>query len=297
MRVVTGVGISESWRLPGSGAGPSPDRLFLGSEGTLGVITEAWMRLQDRPVHRASASVHFDDRSRPDSQAVRAIAQSGLHPEQLPAARPGRGGAWPALGDRTRAGARGGVGPRAGGRRGSRSWARSPATTAVCRSRPGTRAADTWRSAFLRMPYVRDGLARDGRDRGDLRDRVHLGPRGRPLSRGTGGHVGRCRVGHRVAGHRELPPHPRVPGRTGARTSPSSRSAAPGARWPCGTRSSWPRWRRCTGTGRRSPTTTRSAATTAPGYDRQRPEPFALALRAAKSALDPHGILNPGVLV
>nr|WP_239144463.1 FAD-linked oxidase C-terminal domain-containing protein [Streptomyces sp. SID14515] len=33
-----------------------------------------------------------------------------------------------------------------------------------------------------------------------------------------------------------------------------------------------------------------------PGYDRQRPEPFALALRAAKQALDPAGILNPGVL-
>jgi alkyldihydroxyacetonephosphate synthase len=32
-------------------------------------------------------------------------------------------------------------------------------------------------------------------------------------------------------------------------------------------------------------------------YDRQRPEPFALALRAAKAALDPAGILNPGVLV
>jgi alkyldihydroxyacetonephosphate synthase len=32
-------------------------------------------------------------------------------------------------------------------------------------------------------------------------------------------------------------------------------------------------------------------------YDRQRPDPFALALRAAKSALDPAGILNPGVLV
>jgi alkyldihydroxyacetonephosphate synthase len=30
MRVVTPVGVSESWRLPGSGAGPSPDRLFLG---------------------------------------------------------------------------------------------------------------------------------------------------------------------------------------------------------------------------------------------------------------------------
>jgi alkyldihydroxyacetonephosphate synthase len=34
-----------------------------------------------------------------------------------------------------------------------------------------------------------------------------------------------------------------------------------------------------------------------PGYDRERPDPFARALRAAKSALDPAGILNPGVLI
>ena len=32
-------------------------------------------------------------------------------------------------------------------------------------------------------------------------------------------------------------------------------------------------------------------------YDAQRPEPFAAALRAAKRAVDPSGILNPGVLV
>ena len=32
-------------------------------------------------------------------------------------------------------------------------------------------------------------------------------------------------------------------------------------------------------------------------YDQQRPEPFAAALRAAKAALDPNQILNPGVLV
>jgi alkyldihydroxyacetonephosphate synthase len=34
-----------------------------------------------------------------------------------------------------------------------------------------------------------------------------------------------------------------------------------------------------------------------PWYDRQRPEPFAAALRAAKAELDPGGILNPGVLI
>jgi alkyldihydroxyacetonephosphate synthase len=34
-----------------------------------------------------------------------------------------------------------------------------------------------------------------------------------------------------------------------------------------------------------------------PWYDRQRPDPFAAALRAAKAAVDPGGLLNPGVLI
>jgi alkyldihydroxyacetonephosphate synthase len=34
-----------------------------------------------------------------------------------------------------------------------------------------------------------------------------------------------------------------------------------------------------------------------PWYDRQRPDPFAEALRAAKRAVDPAGVLNPGVLL
>ena len=34
-----------------------------------------------------------------------------------------------------------------------------------------------------------------------------------------------------------------------------------------------------------------------PWYDRQRPPLFAAALRAAKASLDPHGLLNPGVLI
>ncbi len=79
IRTLTPAGVMESRRLPGSGAGPSPDRMMIGSEGALGIISEAWMRLQDRPRFRASASARFDDFLRA-AEAVRAIAQSGLNP-------------------------------------------------------------------------------------------------------------------------------------------------------------------------------------------------------------------------
>ena len=61
LRMLTPAGVMESRRLPGSGAGPSPDRLAIGSEGMLGVITEAWMRVQKRPRYRASAGVTFGE--------------------------------------------------------------------------------------------------------------------------------------------------------------------------------------------------------------------------------------------
>ncbi len=79
IRTVTPSGVLESRRLPASGAGPSPDRLILGSEGALGVITEAWMRVRPRPRHRSRANVLFRDYARA-VEATRAIAQSGLHP-------------------------------------------------------------------------------------------------------------------------------------------------------------------------------------------------------------------------
>ena len=78
-RMVTPSGVLESRRLPGSGAGPSPDRLTIGSEGILGVITEASMRLQDRPTFRASTSVEFAD-YKDALNALRQISQSGLFP-------------------------------------------------------------------------------------------------------------------------------------------------------------------------------------------------------------------------
>src|SRR4051794_3957728 len=79
VRAVTPSGTWASRRLPGSGAGPSPDRLLLGSEGTLGVITEAWVRVQPRPGHRASRTVRFASFAH-GAEAVRAIVQSGLRP-------------------------------------------------------------------------------------------------------------------------------------------------------------------------------------------------------------------------
>jgi alkyldihydroxyacetonephosphate synthase len=79
LRVLTPAGVIETRRVPASGAGPQPERLFLGSEGALGIITEAWVRVQPRPRWRASASVHFD-KFADGVTATRALSQSGLYP-------------------------------------------------------------------------------------------------------------------------------------------------------------------------------------------------------------------------
>ena len=79
LRVITPMGVIETRRLPGSGAGPSPDRLLIGSEGILGIITQAWMRLQDRPKFRAGGAVQFPDFFTA-ARALRAISQAGLYP-------------------------------------------------------------------------------------------------------------------------------------------------------------------------------------------------------------------------
>ena len=72
---------------PARAPGPSPDRLFIGSEGILGIITEAWMRLQDRPtlprlgVGHASPTSLAGARGRARDRAGRPL------PVQLPPAR------------------------------------------------------------------------------------------------------------------------------------------------------------------------------------------------------------------
>ncbi|HUX05583.1 MAG TPA: FAD-binding oxidoreductase [Acidimicrobiales bacterium] len=79
VRAITPAGPWETRRFPSSGAGPSPERLLLGSEGIFGVITQAWMRLQERPQFQASAVVGYASFSE-GVRAARALAQSGLWP-------------------------------------------------------------------------------------------------------------------------------------------------------------------------------------------------------------------------
>ena len=82
IRMLTPKGWWESRRLPGSGAGPSPDRMVMGSEGVLGVISECWLRLQKRPRYRATAGVVFDDWSS-GAEATRQVVQAKLWPANL----------------------------------------------------------------------------------------------------------------------------------------------------------------------------------------------------------------------
>lgn len=79
VRMVTPQGVLQTRRLPGNGAGPQEERLVLGSEGVFGIITEAWLRLQDIPRFRAACTVHFEQFEQ-GVQACRALAQSSLFP-------------------------------------------------------------------------------------------------------------------------------------------------------------------------------------------------------------------------
>ena len=79
VRMVTPSGIMESRRLPGHGAGPEEERLVAGSEGIFGIITSAWMRLQDIPKFKVTRTVRFKNFWKA-VEATRQLSQSGLFP-------------------------------------------------------------------------------------------------------------------------------------------------------------------------------------------------------------------------
>jgi len=301
LQVVTPRGIVETRRLPGSGAGPSPDRLFIGSEGILGVITEAWMRLQHRPRFRVGGAVRFTDFFAA-ARAVRAIAQAGLYPANCRILDPQEA-------QNTGAG---------DGRSAVMVLAFESADHSLdawmgraldcCADHGGTPehpdkpdahregAAEQWRHAFMRMPFAREHLVRRAII-GDtfetaitwerfeaFHDRVKAATES--AIRDATGRPGQvtCRFTqvhpdapspyftvHALGRHGQLLPQWRA-----------IKSAASDALIAAG------------GTITHHHAVGRDHR---PWYDKQRPELFAAALRAAKQTIDPQGVLNPGVLI
>jgi alkyldihydroxyacetonephosphate synthase len=312
----------SSRRLPASGAGPSPDRLLLGSEGILGVVTDAWIRVQQRPRSRAQATLTFPTTGAALA-AVRALVQDGLRPANcrlldpveaaLSGAAPPDGGATllvlgfeapeaplDATMDRAIELVRDHRGEVADGptsRRGD--------TTGTA-----TGGAGAWRTAFLQAPYLRDGLARLGGvvetfetattwDRADELIVTLRETAARAAEEVCGGAVVAVRTTH--AYEDGVAPYLTV-------VAPSPKTARAGPRPLDGPAlgraqaAAWDEVKRAV-----SEAIVSAGATIThhhavgrdhrPWYDRQRPAPFAAALAAAKAELDPNGILNPGVLV
>mmetsp|Transcript_61377 Transcript_61377/g.168508 ORF Transcript_61377/g.168508 Transcript_61377/m.168508 type:complete len:703 (-) Transcript_61377:41-2149(-) len=79
LRMATPTGVVATPLLPASGAGPDPKRLLLGSEGTLGVVTEVVLKIQKAPRSRAGATFDFPGFFSATA-ASRAVVQAGLLP-------------------------------------------------------------------------------------------------------------------------------------------------------------------------------------------------------------------------
>ncbi|MFK4791212.1 FAD-binding oxidoreductase [Microbacterium sp. ZW T5_56] len=79
LRVATPTGELTLGRAPGSAAGPDLVRVFLGSEGAFGVITEVRVRVHVRPAERIVESWTFPDFAT-GVEALRQVVQSGAQP-------------------------------------------------------------------------------------------------------------------------------------------------------------------------------------------------------------------------
>jgi alkyldihydroxyacetonephosphate synthase len=316
VRAVTPRGTWESRRLPGSGAGPSPDRLLLGSEGILGAIVDAWVRVRPRPEWKAAATVRFE-RFADACEAVREIVQAGLDPANcrlLEAAEAELTGAADGkshllllafesahhpvdsdLGVALEAAAsHGGV-------------ADKPRITAPSASTPAESgqmqtAADSWRGAFLLAPYLRDTFVSCG----VLSETFETAITWDPLEEfhATMMETTRKAVAEVSGAPREGRGAPLVTCRfTHAYpdgVAPYFTVLAPAIRG--GEVEQWDEIKAAVSDALidNGGTITHHHAVGRdhrPWYDRQRPAPFAAALRAAKAELDPAAMLNPGVLL
>jgi alkyldihydroxyacetonephosphate synthase len=323
VRAITPGGVWESRRLPGSGAGPSPDRLLLGSEGILGVITEAWVRVQERPRWKLSVGVAFDSFAR-GAEAVRELAQSGLNPancrlldeaeSELTHAGPA-GKALLVLGFESAHHPVDGLmeialevardhGGEPGELRGSSTPQPRPG---ALRSEPppageGEDPVGAWRHAFLAAPYLRDTFVAVG----VLSDTFETAISWERFGEFHAGvmETARASIAQVCGAPPDGPGSPRLSCRF---THVYPDGPAPYYTVLCPARrggevEQWDEVKAAVservidagGTITHHHAVGRDHR---PWYDRQRPGPFAEALRAAKRAVDPAGVLNPGVLL
>ena len=305
VRMLTPAGWWESRRLPGSGAGPSPDRLALGSEGILGVITEAWMRVQGRPKYRATAGVTFPSWEE-GYEATRRIVQTKLWPANLRLLDPELAGRSAGLDSKTALliiGFESGELPQ--------DWPMGAAVD-IARECSGSvddadivisdgtgqptgrgGAVGAWRNAFI--PRDLGMAAGLGMVSGTFETAItwdrwpdfdaHVRAEVKvALQEVCGGGTVNCRFTHVYTDGPapyysfEGPPKPGSWLEQQAEIKHAASEAIMNAGGTITHHHAVGRLHR-------------------PWYDRQRPEPFALALRAAKRALDPNGVLNPGVLI
>ncbi len=304
VRALTPVGWWQSRRLPGSGAGVSPDRLLLGSEGILGVITEAWMRVRPRPTNRASAAVLFED-FLVGAAAVRALSQSGLYPtncrliDAREALTTGAGDGRHAILVLGFEAAERDVEPAmaqalecCGDYGGSvRDGTRAPGGS----EGGGNDAVGSWREAFLRAPYLRDlfvaiGVLSETFETAITWERFEAF-HATVCERATAAVRDACGQGLLTCRFTHVYPDGPAPYYT---ILAPARRGEELEQWTQIKRAASDAVLGAGGTITHHHAVGREHR---PWYDRQRPEPFATALSAAKAAVDPTGALNPGVLL
>lgn len=145
--------------LPASSIGPDPNRLWCGSEGALGVITDVRLRLVADPAHKLSASIGFRD-FESALEATRAIAQAEIWPAQMRVLDP-----FEHMISTAQAGGTGEGALMILGFEGEYDVSRQRnAALEIARLHGGVprqatdSGAGNWREAFFRQPYLRDAL-------------------------------------------------------------------------------------------------------------------------------------------
>jgi alkyldihydroxyacetonephosphate synthase len=152
---------AETRRLPASSVGPDPNRLWCGSEGALGVITDVHLRCVGLPLHRVSAGVRFKTFELA-LDAARALLHAGIYPTQLRILDPYEHMLSRAFSGKAATGALMVLAFESAGAPLGETFA---AAQEICRAHGGEvqlkeaeDAVGDWRNTFFRQPYIRDAL-------------------------------------------------------------------------------------------------------------------------------------------